>query len=687
MSPAGNSPSRDSASAAMSLLRGNDPAAAESMLQRLLAASPRDPMALHVMSLLLLRRGEVDKARTFAVAATEAAPAHPGLHYALANLLHDAGRAAEAVPVFGNAVRLKPDFFEAWNNLGLAAQDSGDLRGAEEALRRAMDLRPDSASVLANLASVLRQMQRTDEAFDCLQAALLRNPEDVGYRQALADIGDQLARADASANRFDLAIARYRQLLESNPHDWRARIGMRLTLPVIHANAEEQAAARMRYAAGLEILCAEATSGALAALSPKESLYAVERDNFLLAYQGENDRFLQERYSGLLGRFLQRALPQFLRPLPCLPVQDRPVRIGFASCFFRDCTVGHYFASWITDLSPAHFSRFVYVLGGVEDAFTDTISQGASRRIRLDGTLSEAAAAIRADALDILVFPELGMNGRTYALAGLRLAPVQCAAWGHPVTSGHASVDYYFSSALMEPSAADRHYTEKLFRLPGLGTRYQRPVSGAQRTRRDFGLPDEAHLYFFPHALFKIHPENDALVARILAADPAGLLVLCAGETEGMTQAFMERLQGALAVHGLSPARCRVMPYMPRADYLALNGLCDVMLDPTRWSGGNTTLDALACGLPVVTRWGNFMRGRQSAGLLQRMDCAGLIGRDDDEYCALALRLGSDPVSRAHFSNKLRERLDAVFEDAEPVRVLEQFLLDMVSGKRVCLPE
>lgn len=679
--------SQDSAAAAMSLLRDDAIEAAEAMLQRLLAGSPRDPMALHVMSLLLLRRGEADKdknrdkALAFALAATEAAPAHPGLHYALANLLHDAGRAAEAVPVFAEAVRLKPDFFEAWNNLGLAAQDCGDLSGAEQALRHALSIRPDSTGALANLASVLRQVQRPAEAFDCLRAALLKNPAHDEYRQALADVGDQLVRADALENRTDLAIARYRQLLELNPHDWRARIGMRLALPVIHASAAAQAAARMRYAAGLETLCAEATPEALASLSPEDCLRAVERDNFVLAYQGEDDRALQARYSGLLGRFLQRALPRFRQPLPRLPVLGRPVRIGFASCFFRECTVGHYFAAWITDLPAAHFSRFVYVLGGVEDAFTDAICQGASRRVRLDGSLSDAAAAIRADALDILVFPELGMNGRTYALAGLRLAPVQCAAWGHPVTSGHSSVDYYFSSALMEPLAADSHYTEKLIRLPGLGTRYRRPPSGPRRTRQDFGLPDAAHLYFFPHALFKIHPENDALVARILAADPAGLLVLCAGETGGMTKAFMERLQGVLAAHGVAPERCRLMPYMPRADYLTLNGLCNVMLDPTRWSGGNTTLDALACGLPVVTRRGHFMRGRQTAGLLQMMDCAESIASDDEAYCSLALRLGTDSAWRAHLSNKLQARVGAVFDDAKPVRALADALLAMVSGK------
>ena len=669
----------DSAAAAMALLRGGDSDAAYAMLHRVLAKDSGDPAALHVMSQILQQRGDMTNAVASAVKAVTAAPGNPGLHYALGNLLHDAGTPLDAAQAFSDAIRLKPDFFEALNNQGLALQDGGDLAGAEQALLRALAVRPDSTGAVANLVAVLRQAGRDAEAFERLLAAAIASPAHEGFRLALAELGDKLARHEAMENKSEAAIARYGQLAGANPNDWRARIGMRLVLPVIHASAAGQDAARRRYAEGLETLCAEASPEVLAVLSPEECLRAVERDNFVLAYQGEDDRALQERYSSLLGRFLERALPQFRQPLPRIPVRDRPVRIGFASCFFRDCTVGHYFASWITDLPPERFSRFVYVLGGVEDAFTDTICLGASRRVRLDGSLAAAAEAIRADELDILVFPELGMNGRTYALAGLRLAPVQCAAWGHPVTSGHSSIDYFFSSAPMEPLEADRHYTEKLIRLPGLGTRYQRPPSGARRTRQDFDLPDEAHLYFFPHALFKIHPENDALVARILAADPAGLLVLCAGETRGMTQAFMERLQGVLTAHGVTPDRCRLMPYMPRADYLALNSLCDVMLDPTRWSGGNTSLDAIVCGLPVVTRWGNFMRGRQTAGFLQMMECSELIASSEEEYCALALRLGTDPLWRAHFSNKFQERIGAVFDDAKPITALEKSLLAMVS--------
>ncbi len=41
-----------------------------------------------------------------------------------------------------------------------------------------------------------------------------------------------------------------------------------------------------------------------------------------------------------------------------------------------------------------------------------------------------------------------------------------------------------------------------------------------------------------------------------------------------------------------------------------LNRCCDLFLDSVGWSGCNSTLEALACGLPVVTWPGELMRGR-----------------------------------------------------------------------------
>src|SRR4029079_9382312 len=122
------------------------------------------------------------------------------------------------------------------------------------------------------------------------------------------------------------------------------------------------------------------------------------------------------------------------------------------------------------------------------DATTESIRAGVEHFVRAPSHSREIAMSIRAADLDVLVYPQLGMDGRDATLAALRLAPLQCVAWGHPETTGSATIDAFISVADMEPADAATHYCERLVRLPGIGTRYARPPV-RPATRDEFGLP------------------------------------------------------------------------------------------------------------------------------------------------------------------------------------------------------
>jgi predicted O-linked N-acetylglucosamine transferase (SPINDLY family) len=107
------------------------------------------------------------------------------------------------------------------------------------------------------------------------------------------------------------------------------------------------------------------------------------------------------------------------------------------------------------------------------------------------------------------------------------------------------------------------------------------------------------------------------------------------------------------------------------------------MLDTLHWSGGNTSLDALACGLPIVTLPGALMRGRQTAGMLEVIGVADLIAADRDDYLRIACRLAGD----AGWRNELRERItraqSRLFDDSAPIERLQAFLQEVaVAGPR-----
>ncbi len=632
-------------------------------LEGALALDPSQSRVWNELGLLCADAGQNDRAVAAFEHATRTDPRYARGWNNLGNALHSAGRIADAVRAGERAVEADPVYALAWANLGALKREVGDDDGAERALRRALALDGNQRGAQLTLAGLLRDRSDLGAAAQLFARAAERDPRDAN---TVLQLAGTLAEQD------DLAGARaaYAQAEARDPRMLRALFGRALTLPMVAPDSAAVAAAREAFADGLDQVAREAPRRA-AGLSVDRLLDELRWSNFLLAYQGGDDRPLQARYAETVHGLVAAGAPEFLRPMPSRVHAASRVKVGFVSTFFRDGTAGRYFEHWITDLPRDGFEVFVYHLLPGVDALARRIAARADHFRHCPWWRpSQLAPRIRADALDVLVYPELGMGAVPFALAALRLAPLQCAAWGHPVTTGHPTIDVYLSSAVMEPPDAASHYTERLVTLPGIGTRYRAPAVPDDATRERFGLPADAPLLLCPQSLFKIHPDNDALFARVLDAAPGALLVAFEGRAASLTQRFRDRLVAA----GIDASRLRLLPQCAHDDFLRICSVCDVMLDTLHWSGGNTSLDALACGLPIVTLPGRFMRGRQSMGMLTLMGIDELVARDADDYVRIAAKLAADRAWRNLLATRIRDARGKVFDDAAPVAAFVQFL-------------
>ena len=595
-----------------------------------------------------------------------------------------------------------------WNNLGNAYRRLSRLDDAETAFARALEARPDYPLAAANLAGVLRDQGEVERAEAVARAALSKGSVAAPFRplvvllagllrergaldeaaqlylQAIQAAPEQssgewfhLGWVLAERGQLDRAREAYARARKAKPREPRAALAEKLALPMVYDDVQSVIEARQRFENGVAMLDAE-VDAIFTGLSPAQAVDGLRWTNFFLAYQGCDDLALQTAYGNLASRVVETYAAEWRRPL-ALKRPGRRVRIGFASAFFHVGTVGRYFLSWITDLDRERFEVFVYHLFPGMDEIASAIERRADRFRSFGGSEarpSVVAPAIRGDELDLLVYPELGMDVTSFALAALRLAPRQIAAWGHPVTTGHATIDAFITCEAMEPESCERHYRERLLKLPGMGTRYERPQPPADGDRARFGLPSERPLFLCPQSLFKIHPDNDELLAQVLTASPDALLVLFSGRHPAITDQAMRRLTRTFERHQLSiRERTRVLPQLGHDDYLRVNRICDAMLDTLHWSGGNTSLDALACGLPIVTLPGAFMRGRQSAGMLALLGVGDeLVARDRAGYATIASRLAADPAWRRDLRHRIDERQERLFDSAAPIERLHSLL-------------
>jgi CRISPR-associated protein Csy1 len=619
----------------------------------------------------------------------------------------------------------------ALNNLGSRQQQAGESTAALAAYTRALAVWPDNPDALFNRAKLalsagqnalalpdLRRLvgnapgdqaaavllAETEIAFDDAEpprlaraalARLSRVPGVDALRLALAqaDAGDGQAALASVTAIDDLGAAprgaSIAARLAENADAPRARaafghlatlagrgaqpgglqwaIGERLSLPQVYASHADLASERAGFIAGLAALDAEYGTPTLARCAPK--LRQLLWTNFLLAYQGHDDASLLRDWGRFVGRCLDVFAPQLRAPLPAR--RPGPPRVGFLSSAFRYSTVGSYFASWIGAAHDAGWQVEVFQLGPVFDDFTSRIGQHCQRLHRLDAPLAALAAQIRDADLDLLVMPDLGVDARIAVLGGLSLARRQAMAWGQPCTSGSDRVDAFIGCATMEPENAAAHYVERLLLLPGIGTDYARPEPPKLLARAELGLP-RGRLYLVPQSPYKIHPDADATMAAIAAADPDATLVLFSGDRPRSIALLRRRLGDALRAAGANPERQLLfLPLVQRSRFLSICAACDVMVDTPHWSGGNTTIDALLCGLPVVSVPGALMRGRQSMAMLRILGLDELIQPDAAAQARTAIAVAGDGAYRAELARRIGEGLPALFDGRRALAALQ----------------
>jgi predicted O-linked N-acetylglucosamine transferase (SPINDLY family) len=582
------------------------------------------------------RAGRLDRAASLYRQILARSPENSRALHGLGMVLQAMGDNAGAALLVAAAVAARPDFATAHFDLGNLHLEGGRFQEAEEHYRRALALDPHLAAVHANLGTVLEEQGQTGEAIESFEHTLALDPT---HGQAR----------------------------------WHAR----LALPAIYRSAEEVGAWRDRFARNLEVLIAESDPTDLQTLRG-----AATHTNFYLQYQGLDDTALQRRYGEFLARIAAAHFPDWASPLRCSLAPGERIRIGYASSHLLSHSATRWLMGWLTHHDRTRFEVFGYHTGAEADTATTAFAT-ACDHFRHFHDLEAACRAIRADRLHILVYPDIGMEPRDALMAALRLAPVQCAAWGHPVTTGLPTVDYFLSGKAMEADDGQRFYSEKLLCLPEMGLCYPRPpLPPGRRDRAHFGLAAHEVVFLSCQALYKYLPQRDWVFAAIARNLPQARCVFVVHPSDHVTAVFRDRLVRAFAAVDLDwQERCTLLPRLDYLDYLDLVAAADVYLDTFDFSGGNTALEAVTCRLPIVTCPGPSMRSRLAAAVLTVLGAEETLARDAEHYVEIAVGLGSDPARRAALARQYAEGMDCLFDNPVPVAALDAVLENLVRDR------
>jgi predicted O-linked N-acetylglucosamine transferase (SPINDLY family) len=613
-------------------------------LEKALAASPDHGQARYNLAVALLNLGRFTDALAHFDSAMLVNPNDSELLNNRSVALWNLKRPAEALAGLDRALAVEPHFVEAWGNRGLVLKDLGRLEEALASYDMVLTYAPRNAAAFNMRGNVLRELKRIGEAIDSYSKALeIRT----AYAEALNNRGYTYW---ADLHDYMPALADLEQALKLEP-DHPYVLGEVLHLKMYGADWSDYDA---RKAELLEQVRQEKRA---ARPFMFQAVSESPRDSQTCSQTWARDMYVEVEAP---------------RHVPATRPRHDKICIGYVSGEFREQATQILMAGVYEAHDRNRFEITAIDNGGpADDAMRKRLEKTFDHWLDISRMSDEdAAAAIRAAGIDILVNlngyfgkPRMGVFAR-------RPAPVQVNYLGFPATLGARYIDYIIADAVVIPAGEHAFYDEKVVTLPGS---YQandnrgRAIA-AVPTRAEAGLPHGAFVFCNFNNAYKLTPDTFAGWMRILKAVPHSVLWLLDSR-----EPFPTNIRKRAADAGVDPARILFAPDRAPADHLARLSLADLFLDSLPYNAHTTASDALWAGVPLLTRRGTTFPGRVAASLLAAAGLPELITETAGDYEKLAIKLATDTAAITQLRDMLKKnRADcALFDTPATTRALE----------------
>ncbi|MFO3906265.1 FkbM family methyltransferase [Enterobacter hormaechei] len=335
---------------------------------------------------------------------------------------------------------------------------------------------------------------------------------------------------------------------------------------------------------------------------------------------------------------------------------NKCLRIGIISDGLRLHPVGQMIITVLENIPASQIEFYAYSTNYKEDHLTYRLKGMCKKWMVIeDASVAELDKIIRADKIDIL-FDLCGYNANS-RMQNLQLAPapLQIKWVGGLISStGLETIDYLLSDSVETPEWADSLYTEKLIRMPDDYICYDPPSYLPEINDNPFVTNGFITFGCFNNAT-KI---NDTLLAQwaiLMHNVPSSRLFLKSFNFDNKNLA--EHVLSFLETQGIKRERVRIEGMSPHQALLASYNDVDIALDPWPYSGGLTTCEAMAMGIPVVTLPGPTFAGRHSASHLVNAGLSELVATDWEHYINITVGLTKDLESLIIIRKNLRNIL------------------------------
>lgn len=565
---------------------------------------------------------------------------------------HQAGRLAQAEPLYRQALSLNPRHADALHMLAILAHQCNKNGVAVDLIRRAIAINSGIAIYHCNLGLILNAQSQFQQAVAELELAVRMEP-------ALSEAHNNLGIARWKIGDRDRALRAWREAIRLNP----ALADARTNLANAHADL-----GRMLMDDGDAGAAVESYQQAVQ-LKPADSSIHSSLIYLLHFLPTVTQKAIYDEASIWNARHAAPITPRN-RSHANDRDPDRRLRIGYISPDLRAHAIGRFMLPLLESHRRENVEVFCYCDTPVPDAVTQRLRTYADVWRDINGKSdSDVDQIISLDRIDILIDLAAHTPGNRLLLFARRPAPVQMTYLSYPSTTGVAAIDYRITDRYLDPIEDEPgQYSERSLHLPQTYWCYGSPIEAP-----DVAAPPatarQCITFGCLNALRKVSHEALRTWAAILRSVPGSRIVLLAPEN-----AARARLLELFAHEGIEPGRIEFVGHRGIVDYFNTYNRIDISLDPFPYTGGTTTCDALWMGSAVVTLAGKLAVHRGGVSILSNLGMPELIANSVEEYIAIAASLANDIPRLNELRKGLRSRMKT-----SPLMDASQFARDLES--------
>ena len=632
--------------------------------EKAIQIQPNNAPAYNNLGFVLNQLDELEKAMNCFEKAIQIEPYYADAFYNLGNIHKELRNYQKAINYYQKTIAINSNYVGAYNGLGTLLDKLGEYKKSINCYEKAIQIQPNNANTYNNLGNLNKKLGEHQKAINFYERAIQINPNhNVAY--------NNLGNTFKELGEHQKAINCYEKIIQMDPNNLTSHWLSMNIFPVIYKDLNEIEHYRKRFENYIKKI-----NGLLDTQSKftnKQLINAIESStNFFLHYQGKDDLELQKRYAYLIERITKKIYKEFDFKKK-KNTSSGHIKIGFISSFFRKHTVSKLFKNWILKIDKKNFKKFIYYVGDGFDDVTKEIKKNADHFFN-NSNVNQIIRQISEDNLDVLIYLDIGMSSKIQILSSLRLAPVQCNTWGHPMTSGFKNIDYFITGKLMESPNSQKFYSEKLVSLPGLGINYDFPNVSKIKKPNIFNK-SKATIFLSLQSLFKLLPQDDHIYLDIIKRKPNSCFWFLHGMKNSLTSIFINRISKLFYNEGYDFEKYFYFhPRCSQEEFFGIIEESDIILDSFNWSGGNTHLEAISLNKPIVTCPSDFMRGRHTYGILKILDAEETIATSKNDYIDIAVKLAENINFRNDIIHKIKMNKNKLYNDNKPIRYLEDII-------------